>query len=187
VILEVSPSLAATLSNIVYSGNNSPAIIPDGPGKVRLRFEYGTAAWPLNTRLYNPGAQLNFQAVFDCAAGSDAWYKVHMEVNRDECTSDPFMHKCYTYNLTTFCGPCEGGGLGNRTATVTRISDYGYVAQNPDTEGKPVFPLTQVDPETSTVLVNTSFFVPGDVIEISQIGHTYVTSSSPVTEWTQGH
>src|SRR5690606_3898304 len=48
-------------------------------------------------------------------------------------------------------------------------------------------PLVTVDPETSTVPINTNFFVPDDVLEISQNGNTYVAGASPVTEWTQGH
>src|SRR5690606_19283492 len=71
-------------------------------------------------------------------------------------------------------------------ATVTRLT-YGSVAQNPDNEGKPQFPLVTVDPETSTVPIQTSFFMAGDVVEISQVGISRVTGTSPVTEWTAGH
>src|SRR5690606_6582000 len=164
IILEVSPSLAAGLTGAVLSGGVSstpiPTAVPDGPGKVRFRFEYGTPNWP-SGNLSKHGMILDFSSVMVCPEA--AWYKVSYEVNRLEC-GDSYIQKCGTYNITTYCEPCPDGGLSNGEATVTRLT-YGSVAQNPDNEGKPQFPLVTVDPETSTVPIQTSFFMAGDVVE----------------------
>lgn len=194
VVLEVSPSLAAglTAGNITFipsSGTATPAIIPDGSGKFRLRFTYGSSYWPVNTALSLSNSQLLFSSVMDCSVSPDAWYRISVEIDKNtSCPgSVPLEQWCRTYNIATRCtGPCTNGGLGNSYASLKRITEYGSVAQNPDTQGKPQVPLTLVDPNTSTVPVNTDYFVPNDVIEISQVGRSIVTGASPVTEWAAG-